>query len=49
MNLVLVKARYPSYMDDIRVSISSKSTEDNCKFLSKIAKWIFEKGESNYI
>jgi hypothetical protein len=44
-----LKIRSPSYMDDIGLTISSKSIKDNCILLKKAAEILFERGRENVI
>ena len=37
IKIYLEKARFPSYIDDIGIKISSKKIENNCRILEKIA------------
>jgi hypothetical protein len=46
---ILSEVRIPSYIDDIGISISSKSLKENCRKLNRIAEKIFDKGKENFI
>ena len=45
----LQSARYLSYLDDISISISSKSLDQNCRLLEFICHYLINKGLANHI
>jgi len=47
--IILDQARYLSYMDDISITISSRSLEQNCRHLELIYDHLIHKGLANYI
>ena len=49
IKLILNKTRFPSYIDDIGLQISSKNIQNNCRLLEKIADYLIKIGQENHI
>lgn len=46
---MISQVRFLSYIDDIALIISSRSLQENCQILEKVAYWLFDKGEKQFI
>ena len=44
-----INERILSYLDDIELAVSSKSIEENCQLLQKLAQDLLVKQQNNYM
>ena len=45
----ILQVRFISYIDDIPLTVSSKSLEKNCRILERVALWLFRKGATQCV
>lgn len=45
----ILQVRFISYIDDIALTVSSKSLEKNCRILERVALWLFRKGATQCV